>query len=84
MTANNVPIIMECTSEYSGGAIGKCGIQASEGKRGAGAPTRFGVIRGANLNYRVAMCARHPVAYGHTGNVPNAFTPYRGKSVPAN
>lgn len=30
---------------------------------------------------RVVMAARHPVAWGHTGNVPTNFTTYRGADV---
>ncbi len=62
--------IMECTNAYTAN-IGKCGISTASGV------TTFGLVRGSNLNYRVEMCARHPAAYGHGGNVPSKFTPYR-------
>lgn len=77
LTADGIPIIMECTTVYSK-ALGKCGIDKVSG---SSVPSRFGLIRGANLEYRVVMCARHPVAYGHSGNVPSMFYKYRGTGV---
>ncbi len=81
LTAAGVPIIAECTNVYSNHIMGKCGISTAGGAfyGVGGATTPFGVVRGANLGFRNVMCARHPVAFGHTGNVPAAFAPYRQK-----
>ena len=78
ITADGVPILLECTNAgYSNGVMGRCGVTADEGiketKMG-----KFGSLRGANLGFRNVMCARHPVAFGHTGNVPSSFSAYRG------
>ena len=80
VTADGTPIILECTNAYSNGIMGKCGISTASGTQYSigGASTPFGVVRGAYLGYRNVMCARHPVAFGHTGNVPSSFSKYRG------
>lgn len=81
LTAAGDPIIAECTNVYSNDIMGKCGISTADGAihNVKGATSPFGVVRGANLGFRNVMCARHPVAFGHTGNVPASFEPYRQK-----
>jgi hypothetical protein len=39
----------------------------------------YNCVRGAFLDYRVAMCARHPIAYNKATNVPTLFSTYRRK-----
>lgn len=63
--------IIECSTAYSGTPIGKCWLTAANGEG------NFNLMRGSHVNYRVAMCARHPAAYGDGGNVPVKFTTYR-------
>lgn len=63
--------ILECTTAYSGTAIGKCWLTPASGTG------TFNLMRGSHVNYRVVMCARHPAAYGDGGNVPTKFTSYR-------
>lgn len=54
--------------------------KACLGKSGLGSNvTTFGNVRGAGQEQRVVMCARHPVAFGYEGNVPNEFETYRRK-----
>ena len=65
--------IIECHGGYTN-KIGRCCISETAGGVN---PTRYALVRGAGLNYRVAMCARHPAAFGHPDNVPAAFTSYR-------
>ncbi len=65
--------IIECHGGYTN-KIGRCCISKTAGEVN---PTRYALVRGAGLNYRVAMCARHPAAFGHPDNVPAAFTSYR-------
>ena len=64
------PVIMEFSDVYSR-LLGKNYIHKVSGA------TAFGLVRGAGLNYRIAMCARHPAAYGQPDNVPAAFGKYR-------
>lgn len=64
--------VMECSTVYSN-KIGKCGLSPASGL------STFSILRGSNLNFRVAMCARHPAAYGDGGNVPVKFETYRHK-----
>lgn len=61
--------ILESSSAYSA-AIGKCGLGDDV--------TTFGNVRGAGLEQRVVMCARHPIAFGFDSNVPIKFENYRG------
>ena len=66
------PTIMECSSAFS----------ATLGKSGLGNDvTKFGNVRAAGQEQRVVMAARHPAAWGHTGNVPTNFTTYKGADV---
>lgn len=80
ITADGVPIILECTNAYSNKVMGKCGISKNDGAQySVTKPSHpFGNVRGANLGYRNVMCARHPATFGHTGNVPSSFAAYRG------
>lgn len=64
--------VMECSTVYTN-KIGKCGLSSASGL------STFSILRGSNLNFRVAMCARHPAAYGNGGNVPTKFETYRHK-----
>lgn len=64
------PVIMEFADVYTS-PIGKNYIhKISDAKT-------FALVRGASLNYRVAMCARHLAAFGHADNVPQVFGKYR-------
>ena len=77
-----IPIIMECTSEgtYSNGCIGRCGITKKSFKTNTGDIKNLGALgltRGAGLTNRIVMVARHPSAYGITGNVPAEFSVYK-------
>lgn len=69
---NRVLTIAECSSAYNA-AIGKSGVGSDV--------TKFGNVRGAGLEQRVVMCARHPVAFNIGSNVPNKFEVYRGVDV---
>ena len=68
----NGPTIAESTNAYSA-SVGKSGLNDDT--------TLFGNVRGAGQEQRVVMAARHPVAWGHKGNVPNKFTKYRATEV---
>lgn len=68
----NGPTIAECTNAFSS-ALGKSGLGNDV--------TKFGNVRAAGQEQRVVMAARHPVAWGHKGNVPTNFTTYRGADV---
>lgn len=63
------PIIIESSNAYVA-AIGKAGFGDNM--------SSFSNIREAGIEQRVVMAARHPVAWGHIGNVPSNFTKYRG------
>lgn len=67
---DGVLTILESSSAYAA-AIGKSGLGSDV--------TKFGNVRGAGQEQRVVMCARHPVAFGLAGNVPDKFEVYRGK-----
>lgn len=62
--------IAESSSAYKA-CLGKSGLGSNV--------TAFGNVRGAGQEQRVVMCARHPVAFGFDGNVPNEFETYRRK-----
>lgn len=62
-------IIAESSSVYSA-ALGSCGYGEEFSK--------FARVRAASVENRVVMCARHPAAFGHQGNVPSKFSLYRG------
>lgn len=62
------PMIAESSDFYTAG-VGRCGI---------GGSSALGITRAADLDNRVVMAARHPVAWGQGGNVPSSFTLYRG------
>lgn len=64
--------ILESSNAYSA-AIGKSGLGNDV--------TKFGNVRAAGQEQRVAMCARHPAAYNLGGNVPSKFETYRGTEV---
>lgn len=64
--------IFESSSAYTA-ALGKSGLGDNV--------TKFGNVRGAGQEQRVVMCARHPVAFGLGGNVPDEFKIYRGTEV---
>lgn len=66
---DNGPTIAESTNAYTA-ALGKCGLNNDV--------TLFGNVRASGQEQRVCMAARHPVAWGKGGNVPENFTPYRG------
>lgn len=66
------PVIAESTNAFTA-AVGKAGLSDTV--------TRFGNVRGADLENRVVMAARHPAAFGVVGNVPDEFTLYRGTEV---
>lgn len=66
------PTVIECTNAFTN-PIGKSGLGNDV--------TKFGNVRGADLENRVVMAARHPAAFGSVCNVPNVFTPYRGTEV---
>lgn len=79
---DGTPIIAECTSAgtYSNGCIGRCGVTSTSYSTSTGASKTLGSLgltRGAGLTNRIVMCARHPAAFGVTGNVPSAFTTYK-------
>lgn len=79
---DGTPIIAECTSAgtYSNGCIGRCGVTKTSYKTSAGTLKTLGSLgltRGAGLTNRIVMCARHPVAFGATGNVPTKFASYK-------
>lgn len=63
------PTVIECTNAFTN-PIGKSGLGNDV--------TKFGNVRGADLENRVVMAARHPAAFGVTCNVPNNFSVYRG------
>lgn len=65
---NYGPMIAE-SSDFYNHSVGQCGI---------GGSTALGITRAADLDNRVVMAARHPVAWGDGGNVPARFTAYRG------
>ena len=60
--------IIESSNAYKA-AIGKCGLTDNV--------TTFGQVRGANLEQRVVMAARHPLAC----NVPSKFEKYKGVGI---
>jgi hypothetical protein len=60
-------VIMECTDAFTA-HLGKAHQTGSPG---------YGVVRGASLENKVVMCARHPAAFGAGGNVPASFSPYQ-------
>lgn len=66
------PIVIESTNAFTS-AIGKSGLSTKV--------TKFGNVRGADLENRVVMAARHPAAFGVACNVPAAFSVYRGTEV---
>ena len=66
------PTIIECTNAFTN-PIGKSGLGNDV--------TRFGNVRGADLENRVVMAARHPAAFGIDCNVPDSFSAYRGTEV---
>ncbi len=66
------PVVAESTNAFTA-ALGKSGLSAMV--------TKFGNVRGADLENRVVMAARHPAAFGAGGNVPASFTTYRGSAV---
>lgn len=66
------PVVAESTNAFTA-ALGRAGLSDSV--------TKFGNIRGAGLEQRVVMAARHPAAFGVSCNVPSAFTKYRGTLV---
>ena len=68
----NGPTIAESTNAYSA-ALGKSGLNNDV--------TLFGNVRASGQEQRVVMAARHPVAWGKGGNVPDNFTVYRGVDV---
>ena len=68
----NGPTIAESTNAFSA-ALGKSGLNNDV--------TLFGNVRASGQEQRVVMAARHPVAWGHKGNVPSNFTKYRGTEV---
>lgn len=68
---DEVLTILESSSAYAA-AIGKSGLGNDV--------TKFGNVRGAGLEQRVVMCARHPAVFGLAGNVPDKFEVYRGKN----
>ena len=62
------PMIAESSDFYTAG-VGRCGV---------GGNSALGITRAADLDNRVVMAARHPIAWGNGGNVPSNFTAYRG------
>ena len=66
------PVVAESTNAFKA-AVGKAGL--------ADSVTKFGNVRGADLENRVVMAARHPAAFGVSCNVPSSFTKYRGTLV---
>lgn len=62
--------IAESSSAYKA-CLGKSGLGSNV--------TAFGNVRGAGQEQRVVMCARHPVAFGFEGNIPDCFETYRRK-----
>lgn len=71
--SSNSVTILECHTGYTN-KIGRCCITADAENINLSA---YALVRGSGLNYRVAMCARHPAAFGHADNVPAKFTKYR-------
>lgn len=65
---NGVLTIIESSNAFAA-AIGKSGLGDDV--------TKFGNVRGAGQEQRVVMCARHPVAFGLAGNVPDSFSSYK-------
>lgn len=63
--------IAESSSAYAA-CLGKSGLGDDV--------TTFGNVRGSGQEQRVVMCARHPIAFGYVGNVPEEFHTYRRKN----
>ena len=71
--------ILECTNVYSS-ALGKAYMTLPDSELKSF--PRNAITRGHGLDYKVVMCARHPMAYaGFTDNVPAKFSAYRGKDA---
>ncbi len=69
-------VILECTNAYNS-ALGKAYMTLPDPE-----PSTFprnSITRGHGLDYKVVMCARHPMAYeGFNANVKAKFEVYRG------
>lgn len=70
--------ILECTDVYSS-ALGKAYMTLPDSELKTF--PRNAITRGHGLDYKVVMCARHPMYAGFTANVPAKFSAYRGKDA---